>query len=125
MNNPLALIIEDEQDVAMLSSHVLKSLGFETEIIGVGDKALARLAVTAPDVVLLDLHLPHGVSGIDILHRIRADERLKATRVIIVTGQPHMAETLRDEADLVLLKPFSIDQLSDLVARLRPDDTSD
>ena len=125
MNNPLALIIEDEQDVATLSSHVLKSLGFETEIIGLGDKALARLAVTAPDVVLLDLHLPHGVSGIDILHHIRADERLKATRVIIVTGQPHMAETLRDEADLVLLKPFSIDQLSDLVARLRPGDTSD
>ena len=125
MNNSLALIVEDEQDVATLSSHVLQSLGFETEIIEMGDKALARLAVTVPDVVLLDLHLPHGVSGIDILRQIRADQRLKATRVIIVTGQPHMADTLRDEADLVLLKPFSINQLSDLVARLRPRDTSD
>jgi len=124
MNNPLALIIEDEVDVATLVSHALKSLGFETEVFQAGDKALTRLAVIVPDVVLLDLNLPHGVSGADILRQIRADARLMATHVILLTGQPHIAEPLRDEADLVLLKPFSIDQLTDLVTRLRPGSAS-
>ena len=125
MNNPLALIIEDEEDIAVLCSHVLKSLGFETEIIHTGEAALERLAIIVPAVVLLDLNLPPGISGAAILRRIRADKRLAATRAIVVTGQPAIAETLQDEADLVLLKPFSISQLSDLVSRLHPTGSSD
>lgn len=79
MNNPLALIIEDEQDVAELISEDAQLLGFETEIIRMGEEALARLAIVVPDLVLLDLNLPH-ISGRDILHQIRMDERLTKTR---------------------------------------------
>ena len=70
-----------------------------------------------PDVVVLDLHLPR-VAGMDILHQIRADERLTGTRVIVATAHPRMAESLRDEADLVLLKPISFSQLRDLASIL-------
>jgi two-component system C4-dicarboxylate transport response regulator DctD len=118
MNNPSALIVEDDKDVAELYGRVLASLGFAIEITQTGEAALARLAVAVPNVVLLDLHLPPHVSGADILHHIRADQRLAETRVVVVTGHPDLAETVKDEADLVLLKPVDVGELSDQVARL-------
>jgi len=122
MDNPSVLIVEDDQDVAELYSHVLESSGFTTEILRTGEAALARLAATAPGLVVLDLNLPPHVSGADVLHHIRADPRLAETRVIVVTGHPDLADTVRDQADLVLLKPVDVSQLSDFVARLRPGD---
>ena len=117
MSELLGLIIEDDEDLSVIFSEALQAAGFKTEIIQSGDKALARLAVTVPDVVVLDLHLPR-VAGMDILHQIRADARLSATRVIVATAHPRMAESLRDEADLVLLKPISFSQLRDLASIL-------
>ena len=73
-----------------------------------------------PAVVLLDRHLPGHASGSDILHQIRADKRLAETRVIVITGHPELAETIRDEADVVLNKPVDVAQLSDLISRLHP-----
>ena len=118
MEKPLALVIEDDKDVAELFSLVLESKGFETEIIRTGRVALALLTVVEPAVVLLDLQLPFKISGIDVLRRIRADRRLTQTRVVVITGHPHLAETLHDEADLVLVKPVDVTQLSNLIERL-------
>jgi DNA-binding response OmpR family regulator len=119
MNNPRALIVEDDKDVAELYSRVLATLGFETETTRTGEAALGRLAVIAPEVVLLDLSLPSHVSGKDIVQQIRADKRLIETRVIVITGHPDLADTVRDEADAVFFKPVDISQLSDTIARLR------
>lgn len=117
MSKRLALIVEDDADLSTIFSEALKAAGFETEVALAGDTALARLAVTTPNVVVLDLHLPR-VTGMDILHQIRADPRLTGTRVIVATAHPRMADSLRDEADLVLLKPISFSQLRDLAAIL-------
>jgi DNA-binding response OmpR family regulator len=117
MSELLGLIIEDDDDLSVIFSEALQAAGFKTEIIQSGDQAIARLAITSPDVVVLDLHLPR-VAGMDILHQIRADARLARTRVIVATAHPRMAESLRDEADLVLLKPISFSQLRDLAAIL-------
>jgi CheY-like chemotaxis protein len=125
MINPRALIVEDDKDVSELYRHVLESLGFETEVIRTGEAALARLTAIVPAVVVLDLLLPPHISGADILHQIRADKRLTETRVIVVTGHPELAETVGDEADVVLIKPVDVAQLSELITRLYPRDTSD
>jgi DNA-binding response OmpR family regulator len=119
MRGRFALIIEDDKDEAIIFAKALQSAGFETEIIQDGDTALVRLAAVVPDVVLLDLHLP-GVAGKDVLQCIRGDARLAATPVIVVTGDPLAAESLRDRTDLVLIKPISFSQLSNLAARLIP-----
>ncbi|MDY6876000.1 MAG: response regulator [Chloroflexota bacterium] len=119
MNKSFALIVEDDPDAATIFSEALQAAGFETEIIRSGDTALERLAVTTPDVVVLDLRLPH-VSGPDILHRIRTDSRLTKTRIIVASAHSHIAETIRQEADLVLLKPISFSQLRALAAILDP-----
>jgi len=121
MTNSLALIIEDDEFLAEIFSLTLQEAEFEIEIIRDGRAALNRLAAITPALVVLDLHLPH-ISGVDILHQIRADERLAETRVMLATADAIMADNLREDADLVLLKPISTNQLRELAKRLHPPD---
>ncbi len=117
MAKKLALIVEDEPDLAMIFSDSLKAGGFETEIVYDGAVAVERLKVILPMVVVLDLNLPH-VAGTDILRQIRGDARHEKTRVIVATADLSMAEMLGDEADLVLLKPISPMQLRMMAERM-------
>jgi DNA-binding response OmpR family regulator len=119
MKQPLAFIVEDDQKLAAIFTEALHAAQYNTESILSGEKAASRLSEIAPDLVILDLHLPQ-VSGKNILRQIRADSRLQNTRVILATADPIVAETLRDEADVVLIKPVSYSQLRDLATRLRP-----
>jgi DNA-binding response OmpR family regulator len=121
MTNPVALIIEDDLNLATIYAKALRMAEFETEIIHDGQTALARLTAITPTMVLLDLHLPY-ISGQTILQQIRADERLAETRILLATADSLRAESLQGEADLVLLKPISFHQLRDLAKRLRPPD---
>ena len=91
MTNPLALIIEDNKQLATIFAQTLQLAEFKTETIFDGTTSLARLAETIPALVILDLHLP-GTSGEKILEQIRADTRLAKTRVILATADALLAE---------------------------------
>lgn len=119
MTNPLALIIEDDDRIADIFSMALRAAEYKIEVVSDGTTALKRLTEIEPAIVILDLHLPR-VSGKDILRHIRADERLAETRVILATADALMAESLRENVDLVLLKPVGVGQLRDLASRMRP-----
>ncbi len=66
MIKPIALIVEDDQDLATLFRHVLDVAGYQTESILDGKEAMERLEEFPPHLVLLDLQLP-GMSGVEIL----------------------------------------------------------
>lgn len=117
MTKQLALIIEDDYDASTIFATALQVVGFDTEIISSGEQATIRLGTVTPDLVILDLHLPRVV-GTDILNQIRADERLKDTLVIVASADARMADMIRPQADLVLLKPTTFSQVRDLAARL-------
>ncbi len=114
----LALIVEDDPDLAEIFSEALRWAGFEVEALGNGADALNRLKDIVPSVIVLDMHLP-GASGVEILRIVRADARLERTRVIASTADARLAETLEETADLVLVKPISFTQLRDLAVRLK------
>jgi len=118
MDKPFALLIEDDRDIAALFRHVLDMAGYHTEIALNGLEAVEMLASETPDIVLLDLQLP-GVSGVDILKKMRADERLKTVPVVVVTAYAYFSNSLPVEPDLFLLKPVDIHDLSTLIQRLR------
>lgn len=118
MDKPIALIVEDDRDIVALFRHVLDVAGYQTEITLNGLEAMRRIESQPPDILLLDLQLP-GLSGIEILKRIRADERLRNIPVVVITAYPLHADSLPDEPDLVLIKPVDINQLSNLVQRLQ------
>jgi DNA-binding response OmpR family regulator len=112
-----ALVVEDHRDIAMLVSIALEEIGFTADIVGDGQAALDHLHAAPPEIVVLDLNIPK-VSGVEVLRRIRADERLSGAKVVVVSANPHMIEESYDMADLVLQKPVSYVQLRDLLKRL-------
>jgi PleD family two-component response regulator len=112
------LIIEDNKDTADFFKTVLELTGFECEVILSAKEALARLAVSAPDVILLDIRLGIEISGEDILYQIRSNQRFDKTRVVVVTAYTWLAEPIMDLADLVLIKPVEVDQLKEMMQRL-------
>jgi CheY-like chemotaxis protein len=118
MSHLLALVIEDYVDAAVIFREAVKRAGFEAEIIRDGKTALERLATVEPAIVILDLNMP-GVSGAEILQQIRSDPRLAKTHVIVATAHPEMADEVRDQADLVLIKPVTFGQISALAARFQ------
>ena len=116
----LALIIEDDQDLADIFAEALHGVGFEVEHVADGRVAQARLQSGAvPFLILLDMHLPH-VSGGDLLSKIKSDERFAKTMIIITTADARMGEAYSEQADFVMIKPISFVQLRDLTRRLRP-----
>ncbi len=117
MDNPLALVIEDDPQLSQIFTLTLSDL-FETETIIDGSQALVRLSEIVPKLVVLDINLP-GVSGAKILSTIRSDTRFHATHIILATADSRQADELRDQADIVLLKPISTIQLRDFAERLR------
>jgi CheY-like chemotaxis protein len=110
------LVVEDDEDLVTIFSQALKKAGFVTDICRSGGEALEKLASIVPQMIVLDLHLP-GISGVDVLNHIRADDRFEKTRVIVTTADPLLADTLRDKTDIVLIKPVSFRQLHQLAER--------
>jgi two-component system cell cycle response regulator DivK len=117
----LALIIEDDEDLASIFAEALRGVGFEVELVADGRVAEERLKNGVPPfLILLDMHLPH-VSGADLLTNIiKKDERFAKTVVIITTADARMGEAYTEQVDFVMIKPISFVQLRDLTSRLKP-----
>ncbi len=113
----LAMVIEDDPDLATIFTEALQTADFEVEMIQDGVQAQERLAQIEPHVVILDMHLP-GVSGADLLSQIRNDPRLGRTIIVLTTADARMGEAYTEAADFVLIKPIAFTQLRDLTNRL-------
>lgn len=118
MAKNLALVIEDDNDLSEIFSRALQQAGFEVESITDGKTAEARLKETLPNVIVLDMHLPH-VDGATLLKQIRADKRLSKARIIIATADSAKAEQYRNQATIVMIKPITFSSLRDISARLK------
>lgn len=116
MSAPLVLVIEDDPKLNKIISFTLQG-NFEVETYTDGKEAMERLQQIVPHIIVLDLNLP-GTPGREILENVRADPRLLQTRIILTTADERQAETLTDEADIVLLKPVSPTQLREMALRM-------
>jgi DNA-binding response OmpR family regulator len=116
MTGSLAFIIEDDPQLNQIFTITLDK-SFSVEAFMDGDSARARLRESVPDLIVLDLNLP-GASGSELLKDIHMDPRLTKTRIILATADDRQAEIVRDQADVVLLKPISPGLLRDLADRL-------
>ena len=117
----LALIIEDDEDLASIFAEALRGVGFDVELVADGRLAQDRLINGVPPfLILLDMHLPH-ISGADLLTNvIKTDERFAKSVVIITTADARMGEAYTEQVDFVMIKPISFVQLRDLTSRLKP-----
>jgi DNA-binding response OmpR family regulator len=116
MKLPLALIVEDNPQLNQIYRVALKE-AFEIKSFQGAKPALDALTETIPTLVVLDLHLP-DLSGRYLIEKIRSDNRLATTKIILTTADVQMADMLYEQADIVLLKPVSPNQLRELANRL-------
>ena len=114
---PLALIVEDDEKISELLVLALEDQNCEVEVYFDGRTALKRLSTVVPALVILDIHIPF-VSGVDILHTIRASDRLAQTKVVLVSADLFMLREIETLADAAFLKPFSALKVSEVVGTL-------
>lgn len=110
------LVVEDEKKTASFIRKALQSEGFAVDVCHHGDEALAAVAATPFDGIVLDIMLP-GRDGLSILRLLR--EQANRTPVLLLSARGEVnerVEGLNAGADDYLPKPFAI---AELVARVR------
>lgn len=116
----LVLIVEDDTSVAAVVRRLLRRDGFAVEHVTTGTDALAAVASSAPDIVLLDWMLP-GLSGIDVCRQLKGDPATRLIPVVLLTGLGDRERRLLGisaGADDFLTKPFDADELRARIASL-------
>jgi two-component system alkaline phosphatase synthesis response regulator PhoP len=112
------LIVEDERDISRMLDYNLRKEGYATVVEGDGGRAAMTASRERPDLVLLDVMLP-GLDGTEVLRRLRADQKLASTPVIMLTAKSEETDKvvgLELGADDYVTKPFAI---KELLARIK------
>jgi DNA-binding NtrC family response regulator len=110
------LVVEDRDSLRRMLSEALSGEGYRVEAVADAEAAIARLGVSAFDLVLTDLKLP-GASGLEVLSAARAAQ--PATPVVVLTGYGTVAtavEAMKRGAYDFLEKPVEIEDLFRLAA---------
>lgn len=112
------LIAEDNADLRELFTRVFVRAGGQVRAAVDGVEALDELAAEVPELVVLDIDMPM-VSGLEVLHHIRTQPDLFAIKVIILTGNDYVVNTIEaSAADLCLVKPVNLPDLVMLAQRI-------
>lgn len=121
---PRILLVEDNADDVELARRALRRCGYPVDLRVASDGvvALELLAATdgPPDLVLLDLNLP-GLSGLDLLARLRAAPATSLVPVVVLTTslEAHdLREAYRRGANSYLRKPVDFDEFVGMVREL-------
>ena len=132
MTNQPILLIEDNPDDELLTTRAFRKNAIKNEIIVARDGAEAidylfctgahsnRDPTVRPQVVLLDLNLPR-VSGLDVLRRIRGDDRTKTLPVVVLTSSKEEEDIVRSYAlgaNGYVRKPVEFDAFNEAVRTL-------
>jgi DNA-binding response OmpR family regulator len=100
------LLIDDDNDLLQLSSHIFKGAGAEVITARDGSEGIGKLLLHRPSLILLDLLMP-GINGFEVCQKIR---QVSDTPLIILTALDHeqnVIQALESGADDFLPKPFS------------------
>ena len=126
------LLVEDNPNDAALTMRSLKQGNFLNKLYWVkdGQQALDFLYCTGdyaardgddhPKLILLDLKMPK-VDGIEVLQRIKSDERLRVIPVVVMTSsneQPDVTESYRLGVNSYVVKPMEFGAFAEAVAKI-------
>jgi two-component system, OmpR family, alkaline phosphatase synthesis response regulator PhoP len=111
------VIVEDDEDIADSIRYNLEREGFRVRVAATGEDALNLILDRPPNLVLLDLNLPH-MSGFEMCRRLRAEATTVRVPILILTARTDESDKvlgLNIGADDYITKPFS---MRELVARV-------
>lgn len=117
--NHKVLIVEDDEFLRSLTAKRLEKEGYAVSVAVDGSSAYQMASENNPEVILLDLLLP-GMSGFEVLEKIKADEKLKAIPVIVFSnlGQKEDIEKAKGlgATDFLIKANFTLD---DVVSKIK------
>ncbi len=117
-NTVTILAVDDIPDNLFILETILDDVDtYQLDCVDNGEDALAYVAETPPDLILLDVMMP-GMDGYEVTRRIRQNKQLPYIPILLVTAhdQSSLSEGLDSGADDFIRKPFDIDEL---MARVR------
>ncbi|MEE8557201.1 MAG: response regulator, partial [Myxococcota bacterium] len=91
---PRVLVVDDERAIQLALRGVLRREGYDVEMVGSGDEALAKVRASTFDLVLTDLVLGRGPSGMDVLREVK--RTIPDAVVVMITA--HGSEKVAVEA---------------------------
>jgi two-component system cell cycle response regulator DivK len=125
MNTPtpaaIVLAIDDSPMNLELVVAVLEPEGYVVQTATTAQQGLELAAIARPAVVLMDLHFPTGMNGLEATRRLRADPRTAGVPVVALTAITggHADEQLQGARfDAILTKPLDVLGLRETVRRL-------
>jgi two-component system phosphate regulon response regulator PhoB len=107
------LIVDDEPDILALCTYHLARAGYRVSTATTGPEGLRAAREERPALLVLDLMLP-GMSGFDVLERLRSDDATREIAVLMLTARREEPDRIRGlslGADDYLTKPFSPQEL--------------
>ena len=114
------LIADDEPNIVISLEYLLQREGYTVVVARDGQEALDSIVRERPALVLLDVMMPHK-SGFEVCQAVRADERVQATKILMLTAkgrETDVAKGLALGANAYMTKPFSTRELVQKVAEL-------
>jgi two-component system NtrC family sensor kinase len=117
------LVVEDEEAVRRAMALLAKRLGHDVTTVGRYAEATERLAAAEAryDAFLVDVHLDEAHTGFDLFEQLRAEGKGRERRIVFTTGDSISTQTrdALERADRpVLRKPFSLDDLREMLERV-------
>ena len=114
----VVLVVDDSPDCLLALTEVMAAEGYNVRQANSGETALAAVAVTSPELILLDVRMP-GMNGFEVCQRLKKSKRTRAIPIIFLSGitdvEEHI-EGLRIGAVDFVSKPF---RKEELLARVR------
>jgi CheY-like chemotaxis protein len=107
------LVVDDSEDTARITAHMLTHRGFQVRVANDGPRALELVAESAPDCILLDVMMPH-MTGLQVLEKLKETPTTAGIPVILLTAKDRDEDVLsgyKEGADYYIVKPFSAKQL--------------
>ena len=114
-NNPLILIVEDDNHIKNLISTTLKVNKYNYLVATSGNEAIMLTVSHKPDIILLDLGLP-DMDGVEIIKNVREWSNIPIIVISARSEDTDKIDALDFGADDYITKPFSVDEL---LARIR------
>lgn len=107
------LIIEDDWALAKIYDEILEEQGLKTVTAKTGGEGLELASQESPDLIILDVMLPGGLNGFDVLETLRRKNQFKFTPVIVLTNLDSEKETALKigATDYIVKANTSLDEL--------------
>jgi CheY-like chemotaxis protein len=110
-NKPTILVVDDDAPIVILMRSLLREFGFDPVTATSGAEAIEIARAHPPALVLLDKNMP-GMSGVDVVRALRADQAFERLPILILSGEPMSAAELAEMgANGAVMKPFDVTAL--------------